>query len=148
MQEHRLLHFRFRKFMEIPDPVNLPVFFAILDRHHFEWLCPLLLTRDRPPFPIPRAIAKDSSLWFYIKIVVKAADLVNAVPVQDPNVAIHSAVGMDRNIQMRADDVLYSPPGLTQRLLNFAIYVIPQPATTASQIVVKRSKDISEILIA
>src|SRR5438552_9346899 len=116
--------------MEIPDSSNLPVFLAILDRHHFEGLCPLFLTRDRPPFPVKGALAKDSGLRFYIKIVVEAADLVNAVLVGDPNIAIHSAIGMDRNIQMCADDVLYSPPGLTQRLLNFAIDVVQHPATT------------------
>ena len=84
---------------------------------------------------------------FIKKIVVEAADLVNAVLIRDPNIAIRSAVGMDRNRKMCADDVLYSSSGITECLLNF-VDVIPKPATTASQVVVKRAKHVSEFFIA
>src|SRR5438552_16772485 len=55
---------------------------------------------------------------------------------------------MDRYIQMCADDVLHAPSGITECLFDFTVDIIPKSATTASQIPVKRSEDISKVLIA
>ena len=85
--------------MEIPDPINVPVFLAMFDRHHFERLCSLPFARERPPLPIRRAFAKDSSFRFYVEIVVEAADFLNAVSICDPNIPINSTIRMGRHIQ-------------------------------------------------
>src|SRR6185295_4397632 len=101
--------------------------------------CFFFLASDGPPFSIFGSFAKDPGLRFHIKIVVEAADLVDAMLVRDPDFTIHPAVSMDCNIQMSADDVLYSPPRVTEGLFDFPVDVIPGEATTTSQIPVKRS---------
>ena len=135
--------------MEIPDPADLSVFRSIFDRHEVERLLGFFLSCNRTPFPVRRALTKDASLRLHVEVVIQVLSLLNAILVTDPNVSVNSAISTDGNIQMGADDMPHAPrSGPAQSTGDLGINVIPEPATTASQIVMERAKHISEVFIA
>jgi hypothetical protein len=96
-----------------------------------------------------RALAKDASLRLDIIVIERAADLVNAVAIADPNVAVDTTISMDGYIQVRAEDMPHAPGSTpAQGTSDFGINILPKPATTLSEVVVQRTKHVREILIA
>src|SRR5437870_11102217 len=95
--------------MEIPDSVDLSVFFAILNRHLVERFRRFFAPCNRSPFSVLCGLTKNAGLRLHIEIVVQAADLVNSMLVTDPNVSVDAAISTDCNIQVITDDMPHAP---------------------------------------